>query len=474
MSRTVWSACVAAVVALSTQPSGVHAAPSPLTQELMNLEDFPHSRCNDGSPSGYYVNSEANPDTDTFVIFLEGGGACFDKETCLSRAKTHLGSSTHWPKTQTENSVFFDSDCSVNPRFCTGTQVFIPYCTSDTHYGGRLTASEETFNLYFSGRLSFESIIEHLVQEHGLGNATHVLLAGGSAGGVGTFHNIDWLAQRLPSATIKGAPNAGWFFPQSLPSDFPGHQYYPPSNWANFNQGTHGGEVNMSAYITQLWNTTLHKECVENIKPSSDSIVCGSVSAFYPYIKAPIYTMEAQYDTNQLFTQQGVPRNYSNPKVLDYIRMQGECMRNSTLESVIKEGDGIYLSSCLEHAVSEDRNISGVSWPSIVSDWFWETGNMTSYYALRESCQESADGLPCNPAAGCQVPGPGPAPSGGCRTELEKLGCLKQSTGPDEGLNNCEKCAEAHREVLEKAGCTVKAVEQLCTDAMAEALTSSF
>jgi len=40
----------------------------------------------------------------------------------------------------------------------------------------RADKSNETFNLYFDGHLSFANIIENLIQDHGLGRATHVLL----------------------------------------------------------------------------------------------------------------------------------------------------------------------------------------------------------------------------------------------------------------------------------------------------------
>lgn len=63
-------------------------------------------------------------------------------------------------------------------------------------------------------RQSFEAIVEDLVANYGLGDATHVMLTGSSAGGLGTFHNVDLLAERLPNAVVKGAPVAGWFFPQ--------------------------------------------------------------------------------------------------------------------------------------------------------------------------------------------------------------------------------------------------------------------
>ena len=35
----------------------------------------------------------------------------------------------------------------------------------------------------------------------------------GSAGGIGAIFNVDYVANRFPRSTVKGAPNAGWFFP---------------------------------------------------------------------------------------------------------------------------------------------------------------------------------------------------------------------------------------------------------------------
>ena len=90
----------------------------------------------------------------------------------------------------------------------------MPYCTGDTHAGEVYTASEETFNLYFSGRINFDAILDDLKSSEGLDNATHVLLSGSSAGGVGTFLNADRGAAAFPNAVFKAAPIAGWFIPQ--------------------------------------------------------------------------------------------------------------------------------------------------------------------------------------------------------------------------------------------------------------------
>ena len=36
-----------------------------------------------------------------------------------------------------------------------------------------------------------------------LGAAQQVLVSGSSAGGLGTFSNVDWIAERLPAAVVK-------------------------------------------------------------------------------------------------------------------------------------------------------------------------------------------------------------------------------------------------------------------------------
>lgn len=95
-------------------------------------------------------------------------------------------------------------------------QVFVYYCSSDIHSGQQTEASPETFNLYFNGHLNLVHIFDALKTTHpdAFGNAARVLFAGSSAGGDGTFRNIDWARDYFPSNTVvRGAPVGGWFVP---------------------------------------------------------------------------------------------------------------------------------------------------------------------------------------------------------------------------------------------------------------------
>jgi hypothetical protein len=467
--------------------------------------DTPGGRCLDGSPAGIYFLAG---DPKMFVIFLQGGGACYTEEDCKKRASTNLGTSTVWkPTFPTKAGTLLSDDCTENPGFCNATMVHVPYCSGDTHKGNHTEATAATWGLYFNGHSSFALIIAMLQASHGLGSATHVLLTGNSAGGVGTFANVDWLANVLPGAVVKGAPNAGWFFPGSLASDQPHHRQNPPSDWAHWSRNESGGVFNdtLDSIVDALWAPIVQPGCIESqVKAGLDPLACGSVHVFYKYIHSPLFVVENQYDTNQLYAQEGLPHQGPYDATwLSYVRMYGAAMREST------------------NQVLNLTSLGGVNYVDLVTDWFWDLGKLTDKYQQVEACNASFAGLPCNPARGCRVnSGPGPSPPGpapsrtclvafrrdclqsckrgeactdcahkhaadladaGCAQSdidevcedapcligLDKAGCLpgeeqERREGGSDGPSQCETCAEAHAAVLRTEGCTVALVQKIC------------
>ena len=138
---------------------------------------------------------------------------------CESRLDTQLGSSNYWSLTMTGSKVL-STDCFINPDFCNGHHIFIPYCSGDIWSGTRSKNEESTWNLYFSGHLILENIINGILSHINLNTMTHALLYGGSAGGIGVYVNLDWLYNKLitfnPSIIVKGVAVAGWYFPNRL------------------------------------------------------------------------------------------------------------------------------------------------------------------------------------------------------------------------------------------------------------------
>jgi hypothetical protein len=82
--------------------------------------------CLDGSPYGFYLVRSTTNST-KWTISIEGGGWCYDEQSCLQRANTTLGSSKHWSPTSgcgcmnTEGDGL-DEDCNC---------LYMPYCDGE-------------------------------------------------------------------------------------------------------------------------------------------------------------------------------------------------------------------------------------------------------------------------------------------------------------------------------------------------------
>ena len=98
-------------------------------------------------------------------------------------------------------------DSSVNP-FANFTRIFIPYCSGDLHLGQRNSTVSESFPYRFSGHLIIAAAISEVTKFFpGLASASHVLLSGSSAGGIGTFRNADFVSSLLPNTRdFRAAP----------------------------------------------------------------------------------------------------------------------------------------------------------------------------------------------------------------------------------------------------------------------------
>ena len=199
------------------------------------LEDA-RAKCMDGSPAAYYL--AANTSSTSWVIHLEGGGECASKTNCDARKGSALSSSKYFAASVKMN--FLNQDTSYNPVLRQFNRVFLPYCSQDLWSGQRTAATNETFGYYFSGHLIVEAVLDELAKNHGLEHATEIVVTGvsplslkrahsqrperaltfpnlqDSAGGIGTWINVDYVASRFPSARVVAAPIAGFYCECSL------------------------------------------------------------------------------------------------------------------------------------------------------------------------------------------------------------------------------------------------------------------
>jgi len=170
----------------TTSPGYVPGAPIAATEGDWTWVDFPNAKCQDGSPTGIGVNPSPSG-SDQLVIYLEGGGACFNDLTCATVANPDgfdEGNFAGGPS----GGIFSRSD-TANP-FHDWNMVYVPYCSGDIFAGNN--PIPQTLNFVpkvFVGYLNMGEFLNRIVPT--FPDATKVVLTGSSAGGFGAAYNYD-------------------------------------------------------------------------------------------------------------------------------------------------------------------------------------------------------------------------------------------------------------------------------------------
>ena len=190
----------------------------------------PEAVCNDFSRAIYFQSTESNRENH-FIIFFEGGGGCSSFKECneqwLRWKYTPLMSSKGY-NDRVEGRDLLSSDKMRNPLFHDYIRILVPYCSQDAFLGNRSNPSrkevDEVFdddsdNFSYKGQVIFQSVIKQLIREKGLGNASKIVLAGSSAGGLGVLNNLQWTKNILMNQTqseeveLSAIIDSSWFIP---------------------------------------------------------------------------------------------------------------------------------------------------------------------------------------------------------------------------------------------------------------------
>ena len=90
----------------------------PYTRHVLTAEESGEGVCLDGSPPGFYYSPApaGSAHNNSWVLYLQGGAWCTDKDACLVRSQTELGSSTGWNETlpKTAMKSWLGSDPKVS------------------------------------------------------------------------------------------------------------------------------------------------------------------------------------------------------------------------------------------------------------------------------------------------------------------------------------------------------------------------
>lgn len=150
-------------------------AVDPIAPQAMTWQYFeiPGTACIDGTPAGFSVNY--NPASTKLLVYLEGGGACFNQfcESLFTRSGP-----------QPSSGGIFDRANMANP-VRDWTWIYVPYCTGDV-YGGDAQTMLAGTQRTFAGYTNHTAFLERWVPSF---PSDTVVLSGASAGGFGAAVN---------------------------------------------------------------------------------------------------------------------------------------------------------------------------------------------------------------------------------------------------------------------------------------------
>lgn len=184
------------------------------------------TKCLDGSSTGFGSLNQTGKTTSALLIYLDGGGACWDGDTCDCLPDVN-GNCENPNSTIVVNSfgsaelnptalpIFAEAAFSGPTSALNGfNQVYIPYCTGDLHAGNEvqtfstsIDAGPSNLVTHFHG---YSNITLDLVQIKLLfPNPNRIVVWGASSGGLGADCNINQIAATWPGTLMYEMNNAG-------------------------------------------------------------------------------------------------------------------------------------------------------------------------------------------------------------------------------------------------------------------------
>jgi hypothetical protein len=167
---------------------------------------FPEAQCGNGTETGIGVN--LSPGSKTLLIFLQGGGACWEVGACyVLKSAVHVEDTVQAQTVLAEATAdalkpVFDRADPTNP-LRDAHQVYMPYCTGDLHQGTHVQRYEllgQTRDLHHVGALNQEAFLARLALT--FPSVERVVVAGISAGGYGAALNA-WRVQQAFGARVR-------------------------------------------------------------------------------------------------------------------------------------------------------------------------------------------------------------------------------------------------------------------------------
>lgn len=252
------------------------------------------------------------------------------------------------------------------------------------HTGQVTSPSPSTWGLYFSGHLIFAAVVDALSATSSFDTtATDVVLSGASAGGIGVWPNVDYLAGRARGARVVAAPVAGFYF-FAYPYTGPNHTSstladFTPAAWP-------------ATYA--LWAAFVDEDCAAGLRSTPWACLLSNYS--FPYVSSGSFAVEAQTDQVVLTAHDWLPPQYiAQPPEAAYMAAWAANMSAALapLMDLSSTKHGGFSPACFIHTSfsASAPLLQGKNFLQAFGDWYFAR-TPPSGYKLYDTC-----GVMCNP-----------------------------------------------------------------------------
>jgi hypothetical protein len=189
----------------ATEPAPTTLPDEPVVVGDWQAVDAPGCVCSDGSEFELW---ERPADPTKVVLFLEGGGACFNAETCSPTSPTYTKNLPIGEAPRTTG--IFDPTNPDNP-LADHSFVYVPYCTGDVHLGARVTQYADDLTISHTGFDNASKGLQTVLT--GYPEVEQLVVAGSSAGSIPTPAFAGLAADALPGVDIVAFGDASGAYP---------------------------------------------------------------------------------------------------------------------------------------------------------------------------------------------------------------------------------------------------------------------
>lgn len=221
-----WFASLALILVTlgcESEPDYMDGLPSrPERSEWIAIEPGGDTRCARGDAYRFFVRGG---DSDKVIVDFQGGGACWNEETCGfadSLFSDETGDVTTFQQLIADGvlgGIYSDADDSP---FRDYTIIHIPYCTGDIHWGNSRVEYGDDLTIEHRGYVNATAALDWIYSRYP--DPNQIFVNGCSAGAYGAALHSAYIADNYPDARIAvlGDSGAGIitddFLTQSLPN----------------------------------------------------------------------------------------------------------------------------------------------------------------------------------------------------------------------------------------------------------------